>query len=682
MIAGSSLGSRAAVAVALMVGFYLLALGIAAALAAIPVAEYFGTGRVHARVAFGCLVTAGVILWAVVPRRDHFEPPGPELLPDDQPELFELIERVAEETGQEPPRHVFLVNQVNAFVTDRGGWMGFGSQRVLGLGLPLLQALSVAELRAVLAHEFGHFHGGDVQLGPWIYKTRSAIGRAIQGFADSWMRKPFEWYGTLFLRITLAISRQQEYAADQLAAKVAGAPSMASALARVHGAALAFDPYWEAELAPSLNGGVFPPMAEGFSRYLAAPSIAEQVERAVGSEIEEGKSDPYDSHPALPERLAALGGPEVRLEAAQGQASIELLRDLPGLEKRLVAWLSSDEVANRLDRVAWDEVAQRVFAPEWPELARRFGPFLVGLRAGEVPEVLASLDRDPRHLDALAGRTLELEERRNAASAAIGRGLAAALVGRGAAVHGLPGEAVELACGDERVRPFSLPAQLLEGSVSADEWRSLCARLGIADLDLGASVDASSELPEPQVEEEQEPVPTLHASWVWLWAVPLAVLAAGGYAFFVYFESGKILDQTMPMLLSGMVALVVAGAYCWKWIGLGYMRRHELIGGMDAFRIAILPLIAVLFLTMGILGRLNAVLDDSTASVHELPVTALRDSRSSTFAVMSMEGRSFELRLSREQTERFRSGNASGIRLVTREGAFGYRWTESFELLP
>jgi Zn-dependent protease with chaperone function len=34
--------------------------------------------------------------------------------------------------------------------------MGFGSRRVMGLGLPLLQALNVSQLEAVLAHEFGH----------------------------------------------------------------------------------------------------------------------------------------------------------------------------------------------------------------------------------------------------------------------------------------------------------------------------------------------------------------------------------------------------------------------------------------------------------------------------------------------------------------------------------------------
>jgi heat shock protein HtpX len=53
----------------------------------------------------------------------------------------------------------------------------------MGLGLSLLQTLSVSQFRAVLAHEFGHFHAGDTKLGPWIYRTRAAIGRTLDGLA-------------------------------------------------------------------------------------------------------------------------------------------------------------------------------------------------------------------------------------------------------------------------------------------------------------------------------------------------------------------------------------------------------------------------------------------------------------------------------------------------------------------
>ena len=95
-------------------------------------------------------------MWSLVPRVDRFTPPGPRLDRATHPRLFDLIQRVAVATRQEMPAEVYLLNEVNAWVTERGGVMGFGSRRVMGIGLPLMQSVSVAEFEAIIAHEFGH----------------------------------------------------------------------------------------------------------------------------------------------------------------------------------------------------------------------------------------------------------------------------------------------------------------------------------------------------------------------------------------------------------------------------------------------------------------------------------------------------------------------------------------------
>src|SRR3954462_14897458 len=152
---------RALLAVGLMIGFYLLALTIAAALLWIPYAETTYLNRLDGRIAVACIGSALAILWSLVPRRDRFTPPGPQLHESTSPRLFSLIRRVAAATKQEMPADVYLLNDVNAFVTHRGGVMGFGSHRVMGIGLPLLQSVSVPELEAIIAHEFGHYSSGD-----------------------------------------------------------------------------------------------------------------------------------------------------------------------------------------------------------------------------------------------------------------------------------------------------------------------------------------------------------------------------------------------------------------------------------------------------------------------------------------------------------------------------------------
>lgn len=186
--------TRAVLAITLMIGFYVLAIGIALGLFYIPYAEVVYGHRLHIKLLVFCVLAGGTVLWAIVPRSDSFTPPGPQLTPEEHPRLFAMIEEVARVTHQEPPAEVYLVHDVNAFVTQRGGVMGVGSRRVMGLGLPLIQTLTVEQLRAVIAHEFGHFHGGDVKMGPWIYQTRAAIGRAIHALGSAgnqWIQQPF-----------------------------------------------------------------------------------------------------------------------------------------------------------------------------------------------------------------------------------------------------------------------------------------------------------------------------------------------------------------------------------------------------------------------------------------------------------------------------------------------------------
>jgi len=155
--------ARALLALGLLVGFYVLALGIAATLLLLPYLEVRYTQRIHLQVAIVCVLTAGTILYAVVPRPQRFKPPGPLLTRERHPRLFALLDDVARAAGQARPREVYLVPQVNAWVAERGGILGLGGRRIMGLGLPLFAGLTVRELRAVLAHEFGHYAGGDTR---------------------------------------------------------------------------------------------------------------------------------------------------------------------------------------------------------------------------------------------------------------------------------------------------------------------------------------------------------------------------------------------------------------------------------------------------------------------------------------------------------------------------------------
>jgi Zn-dependent protease with chaperone function len=490
MPSSPSLAARAAAAVSLMVGFYVLAIAIAGLLIGIPVAEWFWAERIDPRIAIFCALGAIAILRSIAPRRDRFEAPGPLLLASEHPRLFTTLEDVARSTEQEMPAEVYLVPEVNAWVAQRGGVMGIASRRVMGLGLPLMAMLTVDELRAVLAHEFGHYHGGDTALGPWIYRTRSAIGRTLVHMArhSSWLVKPFEWYGAAFLRITHAISRRQEYAADALAARTVGAMPLATGLLAIEGAAAAFTPYWFTELAPVLERGFRPPIAMGFASFVSSPNVAPQLSAAVEQAITDAKVDVFDTHPPLGDRLRALG---VQLTASTRTdaepRAITLLGDLDGVEARLITFVSHGKHGSP-SPIAWVDAGDRVWSALWRDRVQTGRALLAGLTPAQIPGLASDLAHTAVAFGFAPNREVAQKKGGDGEVAhLLASACAVALLDRGWSLSALPGETVVFSRGAAVITPFASIGALSTGSLSAEEWQASWRDVGLADLDLGAA---------------------------------------------------------------------------------------------------------------------------------------------------------------------------------------------------
>jgi Zn-dependent protease with chaperone function len=475
----------------LFIGFYVLAALVIVILVSLPLLEYAAVHRVTLQLVAFSLGSAWAIAWGVAPRFDHFPAPGPRLLPDAQPRLFELLNRLARETGQPMPDDVYLVLDVNAFVAQRGGVMGFGSRPVMGLGLPLLQVLSVSELEAVIAHELGHYAGSDTKLAPWVYKTRLAIGRTVASVRNSAVRKPFEWYGKLFLWLTHAVSRSQELSADALAAKIAGARALVSSLRHLEGAAPTYRFFWESHFGPLLQAGYRPPLAEGFARFIGAPAIAKRMEEIPLEIAESGKpADPHDTHPSLAEREAAVahlgdtGGPEPSPEPA-----LSLLDGVAQLEAELLRMRVPPALGAKLRPVAWDDVGMTHWMPFWRKVAEHHADQLAGLHVRDLDALFADrarLDRKVPPSDALAAPEQRLREQVSVLYAA----LIAALTRAGWTLDVSPGYEAELRREAYAFRPGSLLHQLAEKpDATREAWQQLVADTGIGDLALARPPD-------------------------------------------------------------------------------------------------------------------------------------------------------------------------------------------------
>jgi heat shock protein HtpX len=481
-----SVGLRAVLALGLMVGFYALALGLAGGLLWIPYAEVTYTNRIHPKLALGCLVGAALILWSIMPRPDRFVAPGPALEPARHPKLFAMIRGVASATKQEAPAEVYLVGDMNAWVAHRGGRMGVGARGIMGLGLPLLQTLSVSELRAVLAHEFGHYHGGDTKLGRFVYVTRAAIGRTLEnlGRHGSILQLPFLWYGHLFLRVSHSVSRRQELAADQLAAEVVGARPLAEGLKKIHAAAPAFGYFWSNEVAPVLHAGFVPPLAAGFQQFVAGEIGQKAMDAAREHSLKEGEGDVLDTHPPLRERLQALEGCRPGDTPGADPLAITLLADPQTLERAVITPLLQSADGQPLPPIQWSEVGERVYQPIWQKEA-------VSAAAHCSPVTVEALGREASRLSETLGAKLlpegeaaATEVRQLRGNWALGAALAAALSQAGWTTDAPPGEPVLLKGPAGTIDPFGAVQALVKGEMSVDAWATECGRLGIAGIEM------------------------------------------------------------------------------------------------------------------------------------------------------------------------------------------------------
>jgi Zn-dependent protease with chaperone function len=440
---------------------------------------------------------AGTMIWSLVPRRDKFEDPGPRIDRSSHPRLFQELDTIAASLNEPLPEQVFLVPQVNAFVADRGGIMGFGSRRVMGIGLPLVAVLNVAELRAVLAHEFAHYYGGDTRLGPFVYKTRLAMVRTIQNMAAigrvmrvavaqlvyRGVMEILKAYWAVFFRATQLISRRQEYRADELACHIAGSEALVSGLRKIHGANAAFPAYWNFEIQPSLSKGYSLPITEGFSLFATAPGIRKQIEESTRKELEQTKTTPYDSHPPLRDRIAAARLlPDGHAVDASSIPAQTLFDDLREEELRLLRMLNSGLQVEALKPVAWQDLP-RIVPKQWRDMVKANAKLLGDLTPEGVPEIVSKLPEMGSRIPDPKGMLLTPDERTARAAELIATALALALVNAGWELRLAPGERY-YQLGNERFSVREFLGNLLAKKISREEWAERCQALNIAGVRL------------------------------------------------------------------------------------------------------------------------------------------------------------------------------------------------------
>ncbi|HET9864525.1 MAG TPA: M48 family metallopeptidase, partial [Steroidobacteraceae bacterium] len=192
-----------------------------------------------------------------------------EISREDEPALFEFIDRLADEARAPRAHKVYLSPRVNAAVFYDLSLLNLviPSKKNLEIGLGLVNVLSLGELKAVLAHEFGHFAQRSMAVGRWVYiaqqiaghvvARRDALDRLLRGLSRfdlrvawiGWVLSIIVWsirsmMDVLFRAVLLAqraLSRQMEFQADLVAVSLTGSDALIHALHKLNAADDAWD---------------------------------------------------------------------------------------------------------------------------------------------------------------------------------------------------------------------------------------------------------------------------------------------------------------------------------------------------------------------------------------------------------------------------------------------------------
>lgn len=275
-------------------------------------------------------LVVGAFIWFILQvlfLRLH--PPGGRVLErHEAPRLFDEVDAMCRRLRAPAIDEIKVDDEMNASISrvPRYGLLGW-PRHYLVLGLPLLSALSAAEMKSVIAHEMGHHSKAHGRFSAWIYRVRQTWFTLVQALQESghWgvflFRPFFHWYAPYFGASSFVLARQQEYEADAVAADLTSPAVAAQALQRLNIAAPAVqEHFWKplfrrAPEVPQPPATIFVDLEQ----YLRS-GVPESAARSHLTKALRERTGFADTHPSLQDRLKALGQ-EPRIPGPLGESA-------------------------------------------------------------------------------------------------------------------------------------------------------------------------------------------------------------------------------------------------------------------------------------------------------------------------------------------------------------------------
>jgi Zn-dependent protease with chaperone function len=291
---------------------------------------------------------------------------GETIAEQHSPALWKHIRDFAARIGTAPPEHLVAGIDTNFFVTESPLAVGERTLngRALFVSLPLLRLLERSEADAVLAHELAHFRGGDTAssaaLGPKLvqyeYYCQMMYAAKVTIFVCYLMRM----YRVIFEFALRRDSRNREFLADKVAAGVVSARAIISSLIKIS----AYSRYrgeierklFEQNAQHQSSLGIAQRVASGLAPYATSAQFVDAMKTA-------SIPHPFDSHPALPERMQNVAH---RIEEKDYGA---IVTSVPAQ-----SWIADLPTAADIEGRLWGAYEQRFAAMHEQSLAYRYAP--------------------------------------------------------------------------------------------------------------------------------------------------------------------------------------------------------------------------------------------------------------------------------------------------------------------
>lgn len=290
-----------------------------------------------------------------------------EITRNEQPQLFALLDEIVQKVGTSFPKKVYLTADVNASVFYDSNFLSMflPIKKNLQIGIGLMNSLTQDELKAVLAHEFGHFSQKSMKIGSYVYYANQVIHNLLfqndsfGSLIDQWAN--IHWFIKLGVRVAiyiiigiqkilqffyklinlnyLKLSREMEFHADTIAAHVAGSDALANALLRIDLASTAYYTvlnYYERNISKAqITNNIYPQQSwvmKSISEANEVPIFQElpQVTLEKFDKINQSKlvvEDQWATHPSMNERVQHLHKLNIQQQQVHRDLAIHLLQN-------------------------------------------------------------------------------------------------------------------------------------------------------------------------------------------------------------------------------------------------------------------------------------------------------------------------------------------------------------------